>query len=82
MSKKQETLSFTQHSVLITHYFISAVIADGFNGARLEGFFAEGAFFFGFGLLANVGIAFFVGACKVIRRGIAAYVAVYAVVST
>ena len=64
----------TCHSSLVTAV---SVVADGFDGAGGEGFFAEVLFFFRCGLFADVGVAFIVGACEVVGRCITTHVAIY-----
>jgi hypothetical protein len=59
---------------------LGSVIADGFNGAAFFGFFATG-FFFGRGrLFINKRIAAVVVAFEIIRRGLAAQIAINALV--
>jgi hypothetical protein len=55
-----------------------AVIADSFDGAGREGFVAQLSLFSGRRLLIDERIAVIVRACEIIRRGIPANVAVYA----
>ena len=57
-----------------------AVVADGFDGAAGEGFFAEGAFFLGFRLFIQVGMATVLIAFEVRGCGLPAEVTVDALV--
>src|SRR5437588_12181288 len=61
------------------HPFRSAVVADGFDGAGEEGFFAERRLLVGLRLFEDEGVARSVGAREVGGRGVAAHVAVNAV---
>src|SRR5947209_16895709 len=58
---------------------VSAVVADGFDGAAEEGFFAERGLGFGLRLFEDEGVAAAIVACEVCARGVAAHVAVNAV---
>src|SRR5205085_4018497 len=75
---KSNWLSFIVHRSGFIVYSL-AVVADGFDRAGDEGFFAEGAFVVGGGLFEDVGVVVLVGAGEVVGRGVAAHVAVYAV---